>query len=198
MITWLLFHVYHFYIKSLAMRRGSLFSRFMRWFEGINLAVENLQAEHDLEQGNVAVNALPTKGEENALRAGAAMTKDNAMLGGDDGVTAVAALPVSYLEGNDYYRAGIDKDSQKSEADREANARRWRSSSTVQGPFEQEATIPRRFASDSEVDAAAPLHNHQLPVPVIVTGEHAAQEYRDVQRETAATSNLLSDQRGLR
>jgi hypothetical protein len=148
--TYFLFKAYHFYVKALATRQGSFFSRFMRWFEGINLAQENLQKEQDLETGGAIMGATTATGTTGmgvgdgnndprarpscthvhrhgrrrgdatydpnaacgaavfaqALALGQEATKDNVIWTGADNAPPALLLPVSYLEGREYYRAG--------------------------------------------------------------------------------------------
>lgn len=201
-VTWLLFHTYHLYIKSLAMQGGSLLARGMRWFEGINIATEKaIEAAAEAEATGDAQQSKPTDGTIIALRAGKEMTKENATIGGDH--VPVAALPVSYLEGNNYYRAGVDTDkaslSHKDSAlydnddvgplpsfgvpDSAIAAAR------AGGPFERNTSLRRSDDDARAYTQPTPItnqaHNTDLPVAVIVTGEHAEQEQREKAREKA-------------
>jgi len=242
LVTYFLFNAYHFYIKALAMRQGSMFSRFMRWFEGLNLSHENLVKEQDLEsagqhRGFTSTGPLQSpRGAsltQTALALGQDATKDNVLFL-SKGVPPVATLlPVSYLEGREYYRAGEPnardqlrlglgaKD--QNEVDRRyaadaARAKDEEEDSQVMhnphggpvpiGGYEQPQTqsnsvssmAPVRvhtgapdatgFGANVGAGAAYPQlggdaarHNYQQPAPILVTGEHAQQERREVERE---------------
>lgn len=240
-ITYLLFHAYHFYVKSLAMRQGSLFARFMRWFEGVNLDADTLErATLDCDTGTGHAILGSSAATAEAIRAGMEMTKNNRMFCVKR--TAVAALPVSYLEGNNYYRVGGDNTKlthlhPDAAANAAAAARCNHSNGHTAAPaattematmppplvkpeggtdndasvvgarfshsppgtqidgFEHDTTVRIHTHHDAAATAAAAAaaagspghglpvehaHNEQLPIPILVTGEAAAQEEREV------------------
>lgn len=208
----LLFRADHFYIKSLAMRQGSLFSRFMRWFEGVSLSPASLaKVTTDAQTGHAILAS--TSATEEAIRAGAEVTKNNAMIGSHQ--LAVAALPVSYLEGNNYYRVGGDNSKlthlhPEAALHGHADGRAYDAAAAhQQWPSKMEdgdAPVGARFSHPApgtqfEHDTAVRIHttapgqappgvrmpaelahNEQLPVPILVTGEAAAQEDREVRQ----------------
>lgn len=212
-ITFFFFKWYHFYIKSLSvLRSGSMFSRFMRWFEGIALAEANLVKERamidarDIEAGG---NANGTKSPSPVP----ADTKQNAPHSGNS-PPLPAFLPVSILEGHGYYRAGGDDAAKASKAHSlqgaEPNAAASMGLTTATNSTKRDdspgtaAPRPDQFEHDNVVrihqhgaetvaagggvsldrDSGYPaLHNAQMAVPVLVPGEQAEQERREMEVE---------------
>lgn len=160
-----------------------MFSRFMRWFEGIDSAAATLVREQETGRHTAAL------GTNLALKAGHDVVKSNATLGGDD--LPVAALPVSYLEGTNYYRADLVKEvgsGYTNKSTTEDHHRRFSEEMNTQAHGHEQPTaitqapLPATHPAGANADVGG-VHNHQLPVPVLVTGEYAAQEHRDVRRE---------------
>lgn len=223
------------------MRSGSMLSRFMRWFEGISLAEENLARERAILAGRDIEAGLTKKSLTGATVGGSALAfdpaglKNNVTLAGG-APPAPAFLPVSYLEGHGYYRAGGD-DAAKASKDHSLQGasaatlataglaqKREDSMGTGAEPlradqrFEHDSTVrihpptveeqlraqqalqlqqqqrggmlggPETVAAGGGVsydrDSGYPaLHNAQLAVPVLVPGEQARQERREIEIE---------------
>lgn len=214
---------YHFYIKNLSMRSGSMLSRFMRWFEGIALAEENLAKEHAIMAGSSDVESGFAKNNNITGGPMPAGVKNNTTFGGGS-APVPSFLPVSYLEGHGYYRAGGDEAAKASKdhslqgasAAMAGGLASKREDSTGTGPlrtdqrFEHDSTVrihpPTREEqlralhaqhgmSGAETVAAGggvshdrdsgypALHNAQMAVPVLVPGEQAEQERREIEIE---------------
>jgi hypothetical protein len=219
--TYFLFKAYHFYVKALATRQGSFFSRFMRWFEGINLAQENLQKEQDLETGGAGgVTACATTDTgtadmvgnndprarpscthvhrhgrrrtgdatydpnaacgaavfAQALALGQEATKDNVIWTGADKAPPALLLPVSYLEGREYYRAGAPDSAASLRLGLPPNAQQHMATTTTttnNNHHNKHDSLTQGFAHDKDEDSVQ-LRQPGDPAPYESQTEMAA------------------------